>query len=544
VAAAFLAARHRLALRAFARRPSADTLACLSLALLYRLPALLHPWGFVNRDGAYGAFIAMHLLAGVRPSPVFTEGAPYQGSLKGHLSALLALLTGSRDFSLLMVGSSLLLYAIFLVASMALARRLGGRAAAVVTGLYLAASPKFLTTFSLNCVGQYMDVLALGGLALAHLARLIDDERSGAGARGSYFAIGLLLGAAFWQQPVALSYLCVAALALASRRRSWTDPWTLLTIVGLAVGALPVLLFNLQNDWVSSGILGRDPEELKAQAEALPVLVRRTLGVALPVLAGLSPGHPWAASFGVRLAATALIPMTFAAYSLLKRRELIRGVRARGSSAALLPVLLAMVCLAFYWATAAGHIDKRPRYLLPVLAAGSVMLGVAGARVLSRSRPIAVAGGIALMALLAFNAAGTAPRLRESAEIERYWQHVVQSLEEKGIRTGYSDFAIAAPVTMFTAERITLSARLGPTPAYQSDLQERRVALSGENAFVLAPGDDASAFAALLESLGVSYRRSTDPVEVFWALSRPVRLEQLSPWLAHRAPGPESPPAE
>ena len=58
-------------------------------AVLRRLPALVHPWGWVNTDGAYGAFVALHLLEGERPAPVFTEGASYQGTLKGHLAALL-----------------------------------------------------------------------------------------------------------------------------------------------------------------------------------------------------------------------------------------------------------------------------------------------------------------------------------------------------------------------------------------------------------------------------------------------------------------------
>ena len=45
-------------------RPSTDTLVCLAIALVYRAPALVHPWGWVNRDGAYGAFVGMHLRQG------------------------------------------------------------------------------------------------------------------------------------------------------------------------------------------------------------------------------------------------------------------------------------------------------------------------------------------------------------------------------------------------------------------------------------------------------------------------------------------------
>jgi hypothetical protein len=165
-------------------RPFPETVLCLALAVGYRWPALLHPWGFVNKDGAFPAFIALHLLEGARPAPVFTEGANYQGSLKGHLAALLALLTGSRDLSWLVLLSSVLLYLMFLGVSMALARRIAGRGAGLVAGLYLALSPKFLTTFSLNAVGQYVDVLALGGASLLLLASRLDGHALSHGGTG------------------------------------------------------------------------------------------------------------------------------------------------------------------------------------------------------------------------------------------------------------------------------------------------------------------------------------------------------------------------
>src|SRR5258708_9684700 len=122
--------------------PGAETLAVLALALAYRLPALLHPWGWVNTDGAYGAFVALGLLAGARPAPVFTIGANYQGTLKGHLAALFSLVSGAEDLSRMLVLASLVLDLLFIVATMALARRIGGRAAAVAGGLYLALWPQ------------------------------------------------------------------------------------------------------------------------------------------------------------------------------------------------------------------------------------------------------------------------------------------------------------------------------------------------------------------------------------------------------------------
>lgn len=505
-------------------RPHGETLACLALATAYRFPALLHPWGWVNRDGAYGAFVALHLLEGVRPAPVFTEGANYQGTLKGHLAATLALVTGSRDLSWLMVLSSLLLYLVFVAGSMSLARRLGGRLAAGATGVYLALSPRFLTVFSLNCVGQYVEVLALGGLSLAVLARVLDEDRHGADARWAYFAVGFLLGAAFWQQPVALSYAGAVAIALALRRRTWRDGWTLLLPAGLVLGLLPVLLWNAQNDWASADILGRGPSELKAQADALPRLARRAAQISFPILAGLSPGHPWADRAPVAWLATLVIPGALLAFLLVRGRAIAAGVRQGGASASLLPPLLFLCCLGLFWAVASGRVYWRPRYLLPLLAATAIHLGVATAWLWARARPAAT---LTLGALLALNLAGTLPRLRGSRAVAEHYERIVRSLREKGVRTGYADFSLSAPVTMFTAEEIVLSSRLGPTPAYESERHARRVSRDGPDAYVLRPEDDAEAFAARLRRLGVSFALDRDPVPVFHAFSRRVPLEEV-----------------
>ena len=523
-------------------RPSTDTLACLAIALVYRAPALVHPWGWVNRDGAYGAFVAMHLRRGLHPAPVFTEGANYQGTLKGHIAAALSLL-GIDDWSLLVVLAGILLSLASVAAGMALARHIGGRRAALITGLYLALPPRFLAVFSLNSVGQYIDVLALGGIALALIGR--SAEEGSRRASVACAASGFLLGVAFWQQPVALSYVAAAAVVLALRRRMGVV-WA---AAGFAVGVLPVLLWNVQNGWASGDIMGRDPGELRAQADALPRLLRRTLTISFPILAGLAPGHPWAEVAVARLVAVALIPAALLAYLVLEGRAIIASVRARAASAALLPPLLLLATVALAWAAASGKVYWRPRYLLPVVAATAIHLGVVLGRLGGRSR---VAAGAATAGIVLLNVAGlafppgdgTKPRLFAGKEIAEPYARLVVSLEEKGIRTGYSDFTLSAPVTMFTGERIVLSPRLGPTPAYLSDGQEEMVARLGPDAYVLRADDDPKAFAARLDALGVTYQMDIDPVPIFYRLSRRVAIEEVAGFRgdepAAETPGDES----
>ena len=500
----------------------------LAAALLYRLPALLHPWGWVNTDGAYGAFVALRILGGFRPAPVFTIGANYQGTLKGHLAALFSLVSGAEDLSLMLVLASVVLDLVFIVATMSLARRLGGRPAALAAGLYLALGPKFLTVFSLNSVGQYVDVLALGGAALALAPPLLQDEPSPReGLRA--LAVGLLLGAAFWQQPVALCYAITVLFALALRRGgpgvASLRRWVCL-LAGLVVGALPVLIWNVGHGWASGAVLSPDGPGLRAQVEALPYLARRTFDTSLPVLAGVSPGHPWLVlgRGAVRLVAGLVIPVALVAFLVLRGRQIAASVRLGRPSPAVLPPVLLVACLALVWATASGAVYGRPRYLLPLMAATAVHIGVVWGAAWSRARVLA---GFVLALLLALNVTGMWSRLNDGGPTSDYYRSVLRSLEAKGVRTGYSDFSLAAPLTMFTRERILLSSRLGPTPAYEPEEQTARVAREGPDAYVLRPDDDPEKFAAVLRDLGVTYKVDVDPIPVFYGFSRRVRVEEV-----------------
>jgi hypothetical protein len=503
-------------------RPSIETVACIGIAVLFRLPALLHPWGWVNKEGAYGAFVTLRILDGTRPVTPFTEGANYQGTLKSHIAALLSV--PSDDLSWQMLASSLVLHLIFLAAAMALARRIAGRPAAILAGLYLALSPRFLTVFTLNCVGQYADVLALGGAALALLASVLDEGRQGAAARGHYIGIGLLLGAAFWQQPVTISYMATAALLLALRRQTWRDPWTVLVLLGGLVGALPSLLWNVQNHWGSGAILGGDPEALRGQIEMLPRLLRRTFTIAYPILAGVSPELPWADAPLVRLLAVVLIPAIFGTYVWRYRRD-FTGLWRGAPRSSLIPVVLLVVCTAVFLSFASGRVYWRPRYLLPVVAALAVQLACVLALLASRWR---VAAGALFAGVIALNVSGSWPRLAESAGIHAYYRRLVLSLEEKAIRTGYAPFYLSAPVTMFTSERIVLSPRLDALPSYEPARHAQIVDTAGPDAYLLPPEDEWQALAARLDALGVTYRLDREPVPTFYALSRRVALHEVA----------------
>src|SRR6185369_1958834 len=143
-----------------------------------------------------------------------------------------------------------------------------------------------------------------------------------------------------------------------------------------------------------------------------------------------------------------------------RARRLPRPARTRDRLLRpVLPPVLLVACLALVWATASGAVYGRPRYLLPVMAATAIHIGVVWSAAWSRAR---VPSAIGLAALLALNVTGMWSRLNDGGATSDYYRSVLRSLENKGVRTGYADFSLSAPLTMFTRERILLSSRLGP----------------------------------------------------------------------------------
>jgi hypothetical protein len=501
-------------------RPHWETLCCVMLAVAYRLPAIIHPWAWANHEAAYAGFPALRICAWVRPGPVFAEGAPYMGTLKGHLAAVLAVVTRSGDFSLLLVLTSLMLYGVFIAATMSLARRVAGRMAALATGVYLAVSPPFVTAFSVNCLGQYVDLLALGGLSLALLARLLDERLEGPGARGCHFAIGLALGLAFWQQPLAIVYVAVVAAAYVLRAVRARDVWSWYVVVGLGLGVSPLLIWN----WEHAGATREVVTRALTPLSEVPARALRLGGTSFSILMGAGRHLPLANSGAVSAVATLMVPALLLAFAV-RCRPALRGALAGRPTPALLPPLLLLVNTMIVLAMIRGSPYERPRYLLPIAAATAVHLGVVVQWISLRWRWTAL--GV-LAAVVAWNAAGTFTRPFDAGNKEGFYRQLIAALDEHGLRSGYADLSIAHPVTLFTSERIVLSPRFGPTRAWESPRHAQRIRAQGVGVVVLRPQDDPEALAQRLRALGVGFNVVRGPTPLFFGFSRPVTFDELS----------------
>jgi hypothetical protein len=503
----------------------------LLLATLVRLPALVAPGSLISSDSAVAGIIAQEVREQRAPGPIYAPGFPYEGTLKPHLTALVALVFPSAGTPLLYIVASHLFYLAWITAVMVLARRVGGPPAAAGAGAFLAVSPRFLAAFSLNNVGQYPEVNALGAAGLALLA-----------AGGGPLGAGFLVGLALWQQLLAVYFVAVLALAIVVTP-DWRKPRGLLdAALGLAAGTYPIWVWNATHGWATFDFFRRGGKNPLDRLAGVPDRLERTVSVSLPKLFGLSDlgiTDLAAALFGLVLPALVLA-MVFA-----RRQDF---ARERGRSAAFLAAALFAVTLGVFVVSKFSHRGvQRPRYLIPLYTPVAIAVGWSFAVLAGRSP---VLGGAALGGLLAVNAAGLVPWLGARGDAAARDRAFLGRLDELGIRTGYCGFWVGPKYTFLSEGRLILSGELGPDVSWVHPPHAARVRERGPDALVVGRGALAEAMSNRLHALGSSFQREdVAGHSVFYGLSPRVDLEALAGYEAGLAPpapasDPEGPGAD
>jgi hypothetical protein len=483
----------------------------VALTALFRLPlAWQGAAGYTTADGALSGIVALHVRDAVAHD-VFLPQLPYSGSLKAHLTAPLAsVMDPARAFALV----SVLFYSLFVAAVYRLALLVDGAPSlALLAGLYVAFSPTFVTHYSLSNDGNYVEVLAFGTWALVLAARW-GQERARRGLLA--VVIGLLVGVGAWCHILVVFHATAIAIflllvdlrgALAAIPRG---------LAGFALGYLPGLVWNAGHSWDSfrSVVPGSQPAAAGAHGPGLAARAVATATDHMPILMGYDTGYPPAVDAVLRAAAIAA--------TLLVVLVLGRAIRdARGRRPDALWLVLVFTAANFVVAIVAlRYVPHNPRYLLFLMA----------------SLPIFLARGLGvgwkrwvLGALLAVGALGSLAQASSEVESDHRWRTFVSNLEAEGVRHCYTDFYLATKINFLSEERVTCSAKLGPTRTEYFFEYRERVDQAAEAAFVAGNAASADKLARRLDRLGVSYQRRDLMKPLLLKLSRKVDPQELFP---------------
>ncbi|WFE31414.1 DUF423 domain-containing protein [Micromonospora sp. WMMD975] len=229
------------------RRPRLPTLLALlvgSAGIAYRLALLLADAPPSNSDEATMGLAALHIARGV-DFPVWFYGQAYMGTLEAYLAAPLIAVTGPSVLALRL--PTLALYALFLLLSWRLTRRLGGdRWYALLVVAVLALGADRVVKNQLIAGGGYPE-LNPAGAALSLLT--VGLCTGGPGARlPRWAAWGLVAGVLLWVDPLILPYvLTLGALLVAWRRRELAGRAGAVLAGALLLGMAPMVLDNLRH---------------------------------------------------------------------------------------------------------------------------------------------------------------------------------------------------------------------------------------------------------------------------------------------------------
>lgn len=384
-------------------------LALLALALALRLSLLVRSDWLLEGDDALSALMGLRILDGDRP--IMLKNQTYGGAWEAYAMAASYTLFGiSRVSAKLpaLLGSLALIGATWL-----LGREVAGRTAAWFAAALAAVAPAYVVVLSLKPWAPYTEVILFGSLCLTCAVRLAWPRADRCHARWS-FGCGIAGGVALWMHPLAVWYLSAAALTLMARVRGarWLTVagWGL---VGLAVGALPIWIFNLQTDWATFRfVLGGTQGQTADRAAVLGAWWTNDL----PRGAGV--WHPWGASpaaLGVLMAVSVTAALVWAAFG--RRRPVLRPLDAVLLVLILIPTLFALSGFGGPALNPWGF-DATGRYSPPIWYALALVLGAALSAVWRVRRGLAV---VLSLAPLAVNLAAVSSIAPIEAFQSPYW---------------------------------------------------------------------------------------------------------------------------
>jgi hypothetical protein len=225
-------------------------IAIIAFATLLRIVLTALGWPQTNSDEGTMGLMALH-IANHGEHPIFFYGQNYMGPLEAYLGAALFHLFGSSLFMLRL--GTILLFTLFLTAMYLLTSMLYSQKLALITVGLLSLGSSLMLDIELVALGGYPELLLFGSLSLLIVAWLALSQDQYASPRKRlwryvvYCCWGLVVGIGFWSDFLMLAFIAMSGLFLVIFCwRELLQGAVLFLFVGLAIGALPLILYSLK----------------------------------------------------------------------------------------------------------------------------------------------------------------------------------------------------------------------------------------------------------------------------------------------------------
>ena len=279
--------------------------AIVAAATLARFLLIYFNWPVTNSDEGNMGLLALH-VAFQGDHPTFFYGLPYMAPLEGYIAAPLFRIFGISLFTL-RIGL-LPLFAAFLICMYYLTRLLYTEKFALAIVILLSLGSYAIIYLQIKAVGEYPETelffalipLLASWLALTSHSFIQREARRSRQKRILiYGLLGLIVGLALWVDFVILPIVATAGLLLLlfcyRELLSWKG---LSLLMGVIIGAFPLILYNLTTPWSQNSLsillwIQQDgAKEIIAQHLTWVNHIVGTMMISLPGVSGANPDCP------------------------------------------------------------------------------------------------------------------------------------------------------------------------------------------------------------------------------------------------------------
>lgn len=270
---------------------------------LLRILLIASGWPHSNADEGTMGIMAMHIaFKGERP--IFFYGQYYMGTLEAYVGAAFFRLFGVSVFTLRL--GLVLLFTLFLTCMYLLTSLLYTKKLALITIILLSLGSSIMLDTELVAIGGYPELLLFGSLSMLLASWLALTYHQYASVRGrllrllAYGCWGLVGGLGLWSEFLMLAFILLSGcLLILCCWRELLKGAVLFIVLGLAIGAFPLIIYNLhpapgQSTLVVLKYLHTNGSLQLAQLSAHDSIpfgpqLRATLLTSLPATTGGSP---------------------------------------------------------------------------------------------------------------------------------------------------------------------------------------------------------------------------------------------------------------
>ncbi len=239
------------------------------LAIAFRIPPLLHSFGFMTSDDAIPALMAKHISEGKLP-PIYYYGQLYMGSFSQHIFALMFVIFGYSIF--LLKFTTLLFFLAFIATQFILMKEIFSFRFSFIISLFYCLPLGHLIPVAFDNTGAFPLVLFLGSLIL-YISYLICWKNN----ENLIPILGFLMGISFWTHQITVCFIATAVMVLVFKFKLHFKRYFRLFLFFLT-GCLPLLMVELYEKFQLLKFLTPEKFEI-AIWEKLKTTIRLTLSL-------------------------------------------------------------------------------------------------------------------------------------------------------------------------------------------------------------------------------------------------------------------------